>query len=246
LKLEEYKENLALEIAFWYVGLGDLSMDLSAKFRALGIMVLLTQGESDLFYHHLIRSASARELYLRRLRDERIADDHHRVSGRYEPLLDAIASGERTLGAKIVELSPTEFQEGREYEDDYCYAQILHRFVQQPPADAELPPLLDRFETYLAGEPNARFEVCRALAARDQEAFDEAFEGLLMEHEERIEKDKERGQLEEPQVAAERQVFVEGLALHRIAEDRGLTTQPEYRFCPSMGRVPMKRPYPGE
>ena len=52
--------------------------------------------------------------------------------------------------------------------------------------------------------------------------------------------------MEDPEIVAQRQVFVEGLAILRLAERRGLTTQAEYQYCPSLARVPMRTPFPGE
>ena len=136
--------------------------------------------------------------------------------------------------------------EDHEYEDDYCYAQILHRFVREESPEKEISAILDQFNTFQEGEPNARLDVCKALLSRDQMAFDEAFEGLLSEFEAKVAADKERGQLEEPQVIAQRHIFVEGLAILRLAERRGLKTESEYRYCPSLARVPMKTPFLGE
>jgi hypothetical protein len=254
--LEEYGESLSYDIAFWMEGLqnptypldefGKLSLEVSDKFRSLAIIVLLIDGNTDLFYHNLIRSGMARETYLNRLRNEGVMQDHHFASGRYEPLLDAVAAGDIVLAQRIVTLSPTEWQREQEYEEDYCYAQILHRLVQDQPPERELHQLLTQFETCLEGEVSARLAVCRALTEGDHEAFDEAFSSLLDEREEQIEANKARGQLEEPQVIAQRQVFVEGLALLRLAERRGLTTQSDYQHCPSLARVPMNTPFPGE
>ncbi|MEW6381915.1 MAG: Imm49 family immunity protein [bacterium] len=256
MKLEEYGEPLAYEIAFWMQGLtnpeypveelGRLSLELSDKFRALAIIVLLVKGDSDLFYHNLIRSGRARLIYLQRLKSEGIGQDHHQASGRYEPLLDAIAAGDFELAHRIIELSPAEWQKGHEYEDDYCYAQVLHRLVQEPVPEQEIPPLFKQFEAYLEGQPSARLDVCRAIVEQDQPAFDEAFADLLDDREAQIAANKARGQLEEPSVVAQRQVFIEGLALLRLAGRRGLATQPDYRYCPSLARIPMKTPFPGE
>lgn len=256
MQLKEYGEALAYNIAFWMQGLtnpaypveqlGKLSLELSDKLRALAILTLLVKGESDFFYHNLIRSGIARETYLQRLKDEGIDDDHHQASGRYEPLLDAIASGDLALARRIVDLSPTEWRKGHEYEDDYCYAQILHRFIQETPREQEIPPLFQQFEACLEGQQSARLDVCRALVQRDQNAFDEAFVLLLDEQESKIAADKARGQEDDPVVVAKRQVFVEGLAILRLAESRGLTTHLEYRYCPSLARIPMRTPFPGE
>ena len=256
MQLEDYGEALAYDIAFWMQGLtnptypieqlGKLSLELSDKLRALAIITLLVKGESDFFYHNLIRSGMARETYLQRLKDEGIEDDHHQASGRYEPLLDAIASGDLALAHRIVDLSPTEWRKGHEYEDDYCYAQILHRFIQEIPREQEIPSLLEQFEAYLEGQQSARLDICRALIQRDQNAFDEAFVALLDEQESKIDADKTRGQMEDPVIVAKRQVFIEGLAILRLAEGRRLTTQIEYRYCPSLARLPMRVPFPGE
>jgi hypothetical protein len=45
---------------------------------------------------------------------------------------------------------------------------------------------------------------------------------------------------------AERQVYVEGLALLQIATRLKFATQNEYQYCPSLARVPMQKPFPGE
>jgi hypothetical protein len=226
--------------------LGNLSLEVSGRLRALAVMNLIVNADSDSFYHNLIRSGMAREKYLRRLTEAGAFDDHHRCSGRYEAFLDAVAAKDFSLARRIMDLSPREWRKGHEYEDDYCYAQILGRLVQGNPPLDEIFPFLQQFEVYREGQSNARFDVSTALATRGQESFDEAFEKLLEEREAQIEADKKRGQLEEPEIVAQRQVFVEGLAILRLAEKLGLTTQGEYKYCPSLARVPMQEPFPGE
>jgi hypothetical protein len=254
MKLGDHGRALALEIAFWLEGLNDptypieevgkLSLELSTKFRALAIMALLVNSNSDLFCHNLIRSGITRETYLKRLKEKGINHDHHQASGRYEPILDTIAAGDFELGRRIVEISLREWQKGHEYEDDYCYAQILHRLIQETPMEQEIIPFLQQFEAYLDGDPSARLEVCRALVDREQSAFEDAFNALLEEQEAKIVNDRVMGQLETPEVIALRHIFVEGLAILRLAERRGFHIQLEYRYCPSLARVSMSRPLP--
>ena len=256
MEFENYGELISFEIACWRQELidpkypvdelGTLSLELASKLRALGIMALLAKADSDLFYHNLIRGGIAREIYLQRLKNEGIDKDHHRASGRYASLLNAVAAGDMALARRIVDLSPAEWQKGHEYKDDYCYAQILHRLVQEAPPEQEIIPLLNQFETYLEGEPSARLNVCKALMERDQNTFDEAFDALLKEQEAKIAADKARCQMEDPIVMAQRLVFVEGLAILRLAEGRELATQFEYQYCPSLARIPMNIPFPGE
>lgn len=256
MQLSDYIDLLSYDAAFWMAGLnnpdypvaqlGGLSLEVSGKLRAMAILTILVRNDCTLFYHNLIRSAGVRVTYLERLKREGVNDDHHQASGRYEALLDAIAANDFDLARKIVELSPKEWRTGHEYEDDYCYAQIFHRFAQETPPEQEIAPLLAQFETYMDGQPGARLDICKALLKKNQSDFDEAFDALLNEREAKIIADKERGQLEEPIVIANRLVFVEGLAILRLAEIRGLTTQQEYKYCPSLARVPMQTPFLGE
>lgn len=255
MKLAEHGEALAYDIAFWMAAATDpgypiaqldrLGVELSGKLRALAIMVLLVKADSDRFYHNLIRSGLVRETYLRRCRDEGFSG-HHRVSGRIGSLLDSIAAGDLALARRIAALSPAEFRQGHEYEDDYCYAQVLHLWVADPARDGGVAPLLERLAAFLEGRTCPRLDCCRALWTRDQELFDEAFDALLAERMAETAAAIERGQEEEPSVVSQRYVSIEGLALLRLAEARGLSARREYPLCPSLARVAMVTPFPGE
>ena len=254
MRLAEYIEPLSYDTAFWMAGvlnaeyplseLGDLTLEVSAKLRTMAIVVLLTKAATDTFYHNLIRSGRCREVYLQRCLADNALWEHHRASGRYEPLVDVIAAGDFSAAGRIVERSPVEFMTGHEYADDYCYAQIIHTLVRDDITNVS--QLFRRFHEYIEGDSNPRLSLSHALVERDQRAFDDAFEALLMERDAEIQAARERRQIEDLQVTAQRQVFVEGLAVLRLAERRGLQTQPEYRYCPSIARVPMSQAFPGE
>jgi len=252
----EYIDLLAYETAFWMTGLynpeypvedlGQLSMDLSAKLRCIAICVLLAKADSDTFHHNLIRSGISRIIYLRRCRDEECETDHNCVSGRYGAFLDVVAAGDFVRAKEIADLTPRTFQHPREDEDDFCYAQILHRLSGSLIREAELVQLLNRFEDSLDGEASMRLDLCKALVFRDQRQFDESFNRLLTERQLKFETKRKRGQVEEPEIVAERYVCIEGLALLRIAQSRDLKTDAEYLFCPSIARVSIETPFPGE
>ncbi len=136
MELADCAEPLAGDIAFWLLALEDpaypidetgaLSVELPAKLQALGIILLLTNADSDGFYFNLIRGGRARLAYLNRALDLNAAGGHHFASGRYGPLLGAIAAGDFDLARALAAAAPREWREGHEYEDDYCYAQLLH------------------------------------------------------------------------------------------------------------------------
>lgn len=256
MNLKEQLEALAYDIAFWLAAfanpdypaeqLGALTIEVCPKLRAAAIIVLLTKADSDAFFHNLIRSAKCRVVYLQRLAKAGIVQDHHQASGRVEPFLDAVAADDFVSARQIVALSLTDWMQGHEYEDDFCYAQILHGLITIPRDEPRLQTLFERFENALSGQPDARLGMTKVLAGGKKNDFDEAFEGLLAQRALHIEVEKARHKMEDPQVIAERQVYVEGLAILRIADRLGFVTQSEYRFCPSIARVPMGKPFPGE
>ena len=252
---EHGPKALIVDLAFWSQGLmnpsypldqlGKLANEVSDKFRALAIMQLLTEGNTDLFLHNLMRSGRSRETYLQRLKDAGVSADFDQVSGRFSPLLDAIAANDLDRARRIASLSPSDFRSGYEYEDDYCYGQLLRLLLADvDPSESELITLFERYERWLDGEASPRLAVCMALAQRNQRDFDTALDDLLLFFELSIQADKERGRHEDDCVIAERQVCVEALAILRLAGLRNLTTAEEYRYCPSLARVPMQRPFP--
>lgn len=255
--LERAVEPLAYETAFWLQGvedptyplpdLGKVALEVGERFRALAIIALVTAGSVDGFCHNLIRSGRVRLRYLRRVREEGALEEHHYASGRYAQLLDAVAAGDVTLAREIAHLSPREWRGRHEYLDDYCFAQVVQRLILDDADEEGVRDLLARHEAYLEGAADARLAIGRALVERDPEAFAAAFEEWLLEREGQIAADVERGRLETPTVVAERRIFVDGLALLRIAGWRGVHHGPrEYKYCPSLALAPMRTPFPGE
>lgn len=246
-------EDLAYEIAFWMQGLedpdyplgelGGLTREICSHLRSLGIMVLLSQGKSDRFLHNLIRSGRLRLAYLNRVRHEGRLDEHDFVSGICEPLLDAIAAGDLELAAQLGAAAPGAHRPEHEYEDDYCYARIVGCLLQGRQSDAVVLPLLARMEAYLGDPDEARIVICRSLVGTDQVAFDVALSAFLDARTKAIEADEARGELAEPPVLAQRMVYVDGLAMLRLAELRGFRADPDYLYCPSLARQPMVEPY---
>lgn len=247
--------GIAIDVAFWWMGvensetpidgLGDLSLEVSCKLRTLAILAILAEASTDGFVHSCTRAARARKLYLQRLKDEGVDRDHHFVSGCYEPLLDAIAAGDMLLVQEIDRLSPADFRPPDEYEDDYCYAQLLQRLCRNPVPEAEFEPLLERFESYLDGDNNPRLPVCRALVERDEDGFEHAFEEFLVALGQIIQdKIDDGGYVEDVHFFAQRHISIEGLALLRIADVRGIPTESDYLYCPSLARLPASRPCP--
>ncbi len=255
MSLADDAEALAYDAAFWLVGfdepetyelaeLGVIAMNLHRKLRGLAIIALLTQGDVDKFCHTLIRSAMVHEVYLQRMRQAQNPDDHHLASGRIDPVLDALAAGDIELAHRIAWMSPRSWFPQREYEDDFCFAQVIHRLIHGVAAPAVYEPFLLQFERALNGQASPRMDVLHALVHKAQPDFDDAFDALLQARQAEIRKAIARAQIEDAAVLAERQVFIEGLALLRLADRQGMKTRGDYLYCPSLARRPMRTPLP--
>lgn len=221
--------------------IGKCSLELSNDLRSLSIMALLAFGDQNRFFRSLTISGEVREKYLRTLMNANIGNDYHQVSSRNGSLFDSISAGAIGLSLRIISLTPTRFFPGQEYEDDYCYSQIVHHLLSGSKNRHDLDQLLKRFETCIDGQSNVRFNICKALVDNSQKAFDRSFSDFLCAHEDKVSDDKSRGQLEDPVVVAQRLVSIESLAILQIALFRGLKTEIEYPFCPSIARF--QHPY---
>ncbi len=221
--------------------------EMGTSFRAMAISYLLLDADSDAFYAELILSAQARRHYLARCARSGYSDFYGACS-RWDPFFDALASKSRALAHDIASLSPGDWaRPGAEYEDDYCYARFLHRFLADDVTRAELVALLGRFERALEGASSPRLDLCKALLEKEQKAFDEAFEALLTDRGIEVEEEAQRARGRRTsalRLLLYRYVFVEGLGILWVAENAGLLTRREYTFCPALARVAMTEPPP--
>jgi hypothetical protein len=181
-------------------------------------------------------------------------DDFHYTSGRYEPTLDVIAADDFKIARRIASLSPRNWRRECEHEGDYCYANILFALTEDRSADEAFLQLLNRLGAYNDDALKVRYAVCQALMQRNQGQFDEAFDALLNEQAVRagghrhwdsaafaaIKKmhgrDTDEVELETLVHGVKLQVFIEGLAILRLAEARGLRTGLDYPYCPTLAR----------
>jgi hypothetical protein len=208
--------------------------------RAHAILRLLVDANPDGFSNDLVMSGHARRGWLRRCARQQFADYFLALS-RSASMLDAIAANDFPLAVEIFALSPVSPRTEDEYPDDFWWQRFLGLLVSGAPAtqlDAALEALA--VETEGAG---ARLGLARALRACDVEAFGQAFEALLVERKEENEGDATLAE-EEVSVAVGAKVFIEGVAVLRLARQAGVSTQPEYPMCPALALLPAKAAAP--
>ncbi|QSQ22278.1 immunity 49 family protein [Pyxidicoccus parkwayensis] len=211
---------------------------LSRYARAAGIAHLLAYADGATFRQHLLRSGEARRQLLQLARQQGRPVNRFTATGNYGPLCDALAAGADETARDIARLSFTEHVRRDEYEDDFHYARFLGWLVAGDEAQrAEAEGFLDAFERVLQGESSPRLDLCRALMAHEQEGLDSALKALLEERERHFHAKAKSWSVKDEHYETERFVFVEGLALLRLAERRGLSVQAEYLFMPGLARA---------
>lgn len=238
--LEEIAEDDDLD------GIGGLCEQIQINYRSLAICELLSDVSTDIFYHHLIRSGHTRLYHLSRLRAERRAANPRLMASRNEPFLDAVAANQFKLAADIAALTEKRWWQEDEYEDDFYYAHFLNCLVASDPRmKVESEHAIKKYEAVCGGD-GARIGICTALLTKDNSLFNSAFEQLLDERTDQVEREAETALGEELSFQMERHVFIEGLALLRIADKLHFATQEEYLYCPVVARLPMRAPFPDD
>ncbi len=224
--------------------LGPLCEEACVYFRTAAIAEVLVGFNSDGFHHMLMRSALTRLYLLGRMPpSEKEASRFCKIS-RANGFFDALAADRADLAGRIIAVSAHRRNADFEYEDDYAYVRFLYGLLLGS-TEEDQQAIIDAWSA-AADVPSAKYGVCLALLGRDAGAFCVAFEGLLDWRKSELEAEMRSLSRDEMAFAGNRHVYVEGLALLRLADMLGLATEPEYRFCPRETRQPALTPFPDD
>jgi hypothetical protein len=199
-------------------------------YRRIGVSNLLMSGEPEAFFGYLSRGARAFAYFLEGAPPEK------KKTSRSEPYFDALACGDDGAAAAIASHSRPTWNEGEEYEDDFLYPWFLMSRFTLGTRPAALDHILDRWARVLEGGEDPRLELCRALYQRDQDLFDQSLEVVLSNRQEDDRNRIEAERMPPDDVPTLAKVWVELLALLRLAESCGLRTQEHLPLAPSIAR----------
>lgn len=223
--------------------LAEAGSDLCIALRTLAIASLLVELDIDRFHHSLIRSALVRIHVFQKMPADIQQTTRFCSASRSAPFFDAIAAARIDLASTVATFSPRRWMPRFEYEDDFLYARFMCDLIAEGPDASHLPGLLDRFQEVLNGAPSDKLDLCRLLLDPDCGGFERIFSSMLGARNEWVEFQLRSIGRDELSFAAERHVWVEGLAILRLAESRGIAVKPEYRYCPREARMPMEIPF---
>lgn len=217
--------------------------ELCLHFHIVAVATLLVDGNPQGFFLNLCRSAENWRRLLKHLRLKALPLPASRYTA---PLLGAVAAGAWTLARQVSELSETRWLPEEEYRTEHARAQLLQALVAPGTRDAVLPKL-EALEV-LGDEASADLVACtRALLDGDGAAFTEAFRHAVLVHGEDVEKRAKLFTTPVTRFAPQRAIWMEGLALLRLAERAGIAPFEEhFRYCPPLARLPMTETYRGD
>lgn len=204
------------------------ALDFCTGYRRCGIAELLLRGHVGTFHQNLQCSGSAFAAFLERARVE------DRTASKCAPFFDAVASGDFDCAGRIAKLAANTVHNDFEYEDDFLYMRILFGVFFLPTASSDLAAMLKRYETLLDGAEDSRFTICKSLIAGDAMLFEAALDDLIATREDDYTAGIDADNILEEEWSTEGKVFVEGLALVRLASLRHFETQNNFLFIPSI------------
>jgi hypothetical protein len=228
---------------------GRLCVQVCRYHRAIGTCALLIDADVDSFFHGLLRSALTWRWYLESALGEGRLDHPARIASFTAPFVDALSADRPRIAADIAKLAPAEWRPDYEYEDDFLFARFLHALGgASAPDESELASTLEAWDRALEGGEDSRLPICKALLERDSEGFDEAFRARIQardaEFSKRANPEGDGADDNDYDFVPNWRIWVEGLALLRLAEGRGLEVAAEYPTCPSIARVREYAPLP--
>lgn len=164
------------------------------------------------------------------------ADPGTTLTSKAEPFFDAVAAGDFDGAGLIARNSRRDWARAEEYEEDFLFVEFLMQqfFLGGTPRAGE--DMLERYEAALQGSEDARLPVCRALLGGDADDFNASLTQYLSERGDLLAKLEDGEALMEEEAATEGNLNVEGLALVRLAEHKGLKTERDYLHVPSVAR----------
>jgi hypothetical protein len=210
-------------------------------FQVLATGALLLEGSTRYFFQNLAQSAENWRRLLTHLSRRGWTPP---PATQNVPFLNAVATEQWALAAELATHSARQWQKGVEYEDDFAWAAVLHALVLQGrPGDVTVNERLERLEAVGPETQASRLALAKALLAGDGRGFHAAFEAAHAAYEETTERHAKMNTLPRRSFLPHRYVWMEGLALLRLAERAGLPPPDSYlRYCPrlALGKAPVQ------
>ncbi len=209
-------------------------LDLCLHYRRVGVCRWFMRGDADALFAELTNSAWVYGAWVK----QHPADDQ--CTSHVAPFLDALVAGADAAAKDLIAHQRATWNEDTEYEEDFCYARILHLLVANDRAG--IPALLTQW-TVVSGGGEPRHRICTALLNGDVAGLDDGLAALLEEWEDEVAARRNTGD-PDAGVTTDR-LWLEGLALLKLARRARLEPQLSHGALHTALLVPPSKPLPG-
>ena len=214
---------------------------LAIYFRQLGTCRMLLEGSAAPLFRAQMQSAG---VYLFRLPD---MPDEDKATSLAAVFWDAVAGGYMRAARDIALHSRRSANLDREHEDDFLYVEYLMQryFLAPEPAEEvalerharEQEERLARWRVVLDGGSDPKLALCEALRDGDAEGVRDALVQMAAAREQKLDQLIRRRALSDELSLWMKPVWPEGLALLRLAERDGVSTDFECPGVPELLRI---------
>ncbi len=206
-----------------------LALEAAAFIRQVGCSELLANMDSRAFFQALRQSAAIYLDLLDRRSDCSERDTYYLARSKAVPFFDAVAAQASDLVERMLPLLPGEWMRRMEPEEHFHYHMALSCLAG---GTGDLEGAMQAFERSLDGGESERFNAARALVTGDADAFNAALNAIIEQRCKALDAERESGLFDPYFHRTEAHIFVEGIALVRLARRRGLQTLRAYRTLP--------------
>ncbi len=197
-------------------------------YRRAGICSLLHDLSIERFHSDLQKAAAAYAHCLPNLNID--VQSTSRSSGFY----CAAACGDSRSAREIAQNSRDSWNPDLEHEDDFVFTRFLMDLFYLAASEQQLQNHVESLESITDGEFSSRLGICKAMLDKSADDFDDSFGDFLTERSDFVSETWDEDHMLEEEWATDGQIYVEGIAIAKLASKLSIKTQPEFLFVPSM------------
>ena len=215
----------------------------AACYRVLAACALLLDSDTAQYHLYLCNAAQARLDFLRRAEGAGAIRPNYLCCSKGLGFACAVAAEDWQTAKEIATRSPKSHDPRAEYEDDFLFFHFMHNLVLDPSNAATASAIIARWEQVLEGGASGHFDVCKCIQQADQKSFPLAFESLVESRQRRLDVYEQDISADRELLAVERGLFIDAVAVAKLARARGLRLQGGYVGAPELpletvGRAP--------
>lgn len=227
---------------------GSAYLRATAFYRRLAQCELLLEADPQRFFALLYKSGQVRRHFLHAVNGGRDAASLYVCASRSTSFMDALSSGAFALAAELAGLSPERPLTEVEYEEDFLRHHFFHRLCLKlhDGRSVDLDGILEAWTSLLA-EEDYYVDVCRSLIDQDSAAFHDALSALVADRLRKVEESRNDFAVDPEVPLVSGPIFVDGLAIIRLAERQEMIVDGEHDTIPGFVRGPgLTAPLPEE